>query len=91
MTPRVTPRVIAALATVGLAALTLSACANINNPFGGSKSTSHASPGERISLLELNDQLKVSDSLKGQDFFLPPAQPMAEWPVPGSPDRNGRF
>ena len=40
-------------------------------------------PGERISLLELSDQLKVSDSLKGQDFFLPPPQPQADWPLAG--------
>ena len=85
MTPRRTPRVLAAIAVVGLAAAALSACSslNISNPFGGAKSTSKASPGERISLLELNDQLKVSDSLKGQDFFLPPPQPLAEWPLPG--------
>ena len=32
---------------------------------------------------QLNDQLRVSDSLRGQDFFLPPAQPQADWPVAG--------
>jgi outer membrane protein assembly factor BamB len=83
MTPRRTSRVLVAIAVVGLAAAALGGCAGINNPFGGAKSTSKASPGERISLLELNDQLKVSDSLKGQDFFLPAPQPMAEWPLPG--------
>ena len=55
----------------------------MQNPFQSRPKVSKASPGARISLLELNDQLKVSDSLKGQDFFLPPAQPMAEWPLAG--------
>ncbi|HLY79949.1 MAG TPA: PQQ-binding-like beta-propeller repeat protein, partial [Caulobacteraceae bacterium] len=44
---------------------------------------SKASPGQRISLVELNDQLKVSESLKGQDFFLPPPAPQADWPLAG--------
>ncbi len=44
---------------------------------------SKAAPGQRISLVELNDQLKVSDALKGQDFFLPAPAPQAEWPLAG--------
>src|SRR5579859_4615748 len=83
MISRRSPRV---LAVVSLAALALGACSTLSNinPFHGrSPKASTASEGARISLLELNDQLKVSDSLKGQDFFLPPPQPQADWPLPG--------
>jgi outer membrane protein assembly factor BamB len=79
MTLRRQTSVIAALA---VAALAVGGCHSIPNPF-------HSPPkhvrdeGNRISLLELNDQLKVSESLKGQDFFLPPPSPQADWPVPG--------
>jgi outer membrane protein assembly factor BamB len=83
MTSRRASSVITALAAIVLAGVALSACSGISNPFESKPKPSRASPGERISLLELNDQLKVSDSLKGQDFFLPPPQPIAEWPLPG--------
>jgi outer membrane protein assembly factor BamB len=86
MTPRRSSRVIAAAAAIVLSGLALSAgstFSDISNPFASKPKASKASPGERISLLELNDQLKVSDSLKGQDFFLPPAQPIADWPLAG--------
>jgi outer membrane protein assembly factor BamB len=71
---------------VAAGALQLGACSTVKkaNPFHGRASAApRTEAGQRISLLELNDQLKVSDSLKGQDFFLPPAQPQADWPVPG--------
>jgi outer membrane protein assembly factor BamB len=80
MTPGRHARVVAA---VSAAAIALCACQSFPNPFHSRPKASTASAGERISLLELNDQLKVSDSLKGQDFFLPPAQPQASWPLPG--------
>ncbi|MFI4975221.1 MAG: PQQ-binding-like beta-propeller repeat protein [Caulobacterales bacterium] len=74
-----------ALAAVAVAALALTACSTLQNanPFKSKSAQSHASPGERISLLELNDQLKVADALRGQDFLLPPPQPIADWPLPG--------
>jgi outer membrane protein assembly factor BamB len=37
----------------------------------------------RIPVVTLSDQLKVSDTLKGQDFFLPQPAPMTSWPLPG--------
>jgi outer membrane protein assembly factor BamB len=82
MTPRRNAR---ALAAVSAAALALSACSTLSNvnPFHGRAKTASASQGQRISLLELNSQMKVSESLKGQDFFLPPPQPIADWPLPG--------
>ncbi len=76
------------LGVLALAALALSACATISkvgsiNPFHGRKHASTASKGVRIPVIALNDQLKVADILKGQDFFLPPPAPQSEWPLPG--------
>jgi outer membrane protein assembly factor BamB len=80
MTPRRHASVIAAIAVVGLVA---AGCHSVSNPFHSRPKPSRASPGQRISLLELSDQLKVSDSLKGQDFFLPAPSPQADWPLAG--------
>jgi outer membrane protein assembly factor BamB len=71
---------------VAAGALQLGACSTMKhaNPFHGrAAAPAKTEAGQRISLLELNDQLRVSDSLRGQDFFLPPAQPQADWPVAG--------
>jgi outer membrane protein assembly factor BamB len=83
---RRTARVSAAI--VAVAGLAVGGCSTIRNPFHrASPVTTEA--GQRISLLELNEQLKVSETLKGQDFFLPPPQPQAEWPLPGgSPEQS---
>jgi len=80
MTPRRRASVIAAIAA---ASLVVAGCHSISNPFAAKPKVSRAAPGQRISLLELNDQLKVSDALKGQDFFLPAPAPQAEWPLAG--------
>jgi outer membrane protein assembly factor BamB len=80
MTPRRHASVIAAIAVVSLVA---AGCHSVQNPFQSRPKPSKAAPGQRISLLELSDQLKVSDSLKGQDFFLPPPAPQADWPLAG--------
>ena len=80
MTPRRHASVIAAIAVTSLV---IAGCSSIHNPFAAQPKRSKASPGERISLLELSDQLKVSDSLRGQDFFLPPPAPQADWPLAG--------
>lgn len=83
MTPRRHARVIAAIA---IASLELAACSSLPRVprlFRGAPKPAETAAGERVSLLELNDQLKVSDSLRGQDFYLPPPQPLADWPVPG--------
>lgn len=73
-----------------VASLALSGCATVSkigalNPFHGRKgrSAATASKGVRIPVVALNDQLKVSDALKGQDFFLPPPAPQSDWPYPG--------
>jgi outer membrane protein assembly factor BamB len=80
MTSRRHARVIAATM---VAAVAVSGCKTIKSPFGGHPKPAQTAAGERISLLELNDQLKVSDSLKGSDFYLPAPQPQAEWAYPG--------
>jgi outer membrane protein assembly factor BamB len=76
------------LGVLALAALALSACATVSkvgslNPFHGRRHASTASKGVRIPVIALNDQLKVADALKGQDFFLPPPALQSEWPLPG--------
>jgi outer membrane protein assembly factor BamB len=83
MTPRRHASVIAAIAAASVA---LAGCSTVKlpDPFHARPKPSNAArEANRISLLELNDQLKVSDSLKGQDFFLPPAAPQADWPLAG--------
>jgi outer membrane protein assembly factor BamB len=82
MTPRRHVRVIAAVA---IASVAIAGCSTAGrNPFRAPPKPSNAAKeANRISLLELNDQLKVSASLKGQDFFLPAAAPQADWPTPG--------
>jgi outer membrane protein assembly factor BamB len=42
-----------------------------------------ASEGQRIPLLALDQQLNVSDALKGASFYIPPAQPLDDCPLPG--------
>lgn len=54
------------------------------NPFHGSKKThSAANEANRISIVTADEELKVSDTLRGQDFYLPPPAPMTAWPLPG--------
>jgi len=77
------------LGVVTATALALSACATISkvgsiNPIHGKRHhATTASRGVRIPVIAQNEQLKVADALKGQDFFLPPPAPQAEWPLPG--------
>jgi outer membrane protein assembly factor BamB len=84
MTTRRSARVLAAVAITAFALAGCSTTFSRLNPFHGGGSRAKAKDeGQRISLLELNDQLKVSPSLKGQDFYLPPPQPQADWPFAG--------
>ncbi len=87
MTPQSTSlRAGAALALAASLALagcnTLSAVGSLN-PFHGKAKASTAARGTRIPVVASEDQLKVSDSLKGQDFALPSPTPLADWPLPG--------
>ena len=78
------------IATLALVSASLAACGHggLRNPFAARPRPPAANEAQRISLLELNDQLKVSPSLKGQDFFLPPPQPQADWPTAGGTPEN---
>jgi outer membrane protein assembly factor BamB len=76
------------LGVLAATALALGACSTVSkvgslNPFHGKKHASTASKGVRIPVIALNEQLKVADSLKGQDFYLPPPAPQTDWPLPG--------
>lgn len=74
-----------------IAALALVSCATVDkvgqiSPFHGRHhrgASRTASRGDRIPVIALDQQLRVSDSLKGQDFYLPPPAPVTEWPTPG--------
>ena len=77
--------VLAALA-VGVLSLSVVGCGTVNklNVFSkGSGNKTRAAPGERIPLIALNQKLEVSEALKGQEFYLPDPQPVADWPLPG--------
>ena len=68
------------LMTILALALVVSGCArfpSLSNPFNHPKPSKYSGSGERISVLGPGDVLTVSDALKGQDFFLPDAQPVA--------------
>jgi outer membrane protein assembly factor BamB len=54
----------------------------LHNPFQRAKTSKYSGTGERINVLPA-DTLAVSDTLRGQDFFLPDPQPIAAWPLPG--------
>jgi len=61
----------------------VSGCGHINNPFGKGKDTKYTGKGERISVIAFDEKLSSSETLKGVDFYLPDAQPVASWPLPG--------
>ena len=63
MPPRRHASVIAAILALSVA---VTGCKSVSNPFRSRPKPSAIPAGKRISLLELNDQLKVSDALKGQ-------------------------
>jgi outer membrane protein assembly factor BamB len=74
-----------------MATVALSACSTINkagsvSPFHGrhhDTTSREDSKANRIPVVSLSEQLKVSDALKGQDFFIPEPAPMTSWPLPG--------
>jgi len=82
MTPARTLGVIAAVA-----ALALGGCSTMSKVGGLSpfhkKHVKSVAKGVRIPIIAPGEQLAVSDVLKGQDFFLPAATPLSEWPLPG--------
>ena len=70
----------------------LSACSTVSkvaslNPFHGksheSKAKKAKNEANRVPLVSLDDQIKVSDTLKGVGFQIAPAEPLSSWPLPG--------
>jgi outer membrane protein assembly factor BamB len=73
---------------LGLMLGSLAACSHL--PFmGGKKDVAEdnavASQGERLSIVAFDQKLEPSRSLKGVDYYLPPAQAVADWPVAAGP------
>ena len=74
-----------AVAALALGAAALDGCSTVGkvNPFHSRKHASTASKGVRIPIVAADEQLKVADSLKGQDFLLPTPSPQVDWPLAG--------
>jgi outer membrane protein assembly factor BamB len=71
---------IAAVLSVGLSGCQLLQAVNVLDK---QPNRSVASQGERIPVLQADDQVTPAAALKGQDFSLPQPTVMAAWPVPG--------
>lgn len=74
-------------------AMTVASCGTVRKalPFGlgGDKDpVATASAGERISILEFEQQLAPSAALSGRDFFLPGPQAATTWSQPGGNAEN---
>jgi len=80
-----TPSAKSLVAVLMIAALGASGCATVSrfNPFKGKETKEVATEGDRISILSADQKLEPADALKGVDFSLPPAEPVAAWPLPG--------
>ena len=71
-------------AAIAALAVGVSGCGHIHNPFSkGGAGGKYTGKGERISVIAFDQTLRVSDSLKGADFYLPDPQPVTSWPLPG--------
>jgi outer membrane protein assembly factor BamB len=81
----------AAAPALALALLTgLAGCSTVTSaidritPFdrdGGPQA--QASAGQRVSVVAFDQTISAAEALKGADFFLPEAKPLADWPLPG--------
>jgi outer membrane protein assembly factor BamB len=75
------------LAACLVAALGASGCSTLSrlNPFDRKDDgpQEFAGEGERISIVPADQRLEPAEALKGVDFALPPAAPIAAWPVAG--------
>jgi outer membrane protein assembly factor BamB len=74
-------------------AVTVASCGTVRRalPFGlggPDAPQATASEGQRISVLEFEQQLAPSAALSGRDFFLPGPQPVAAWTQPGGNAEN---
>ncbi|MDQ1153196.1 PQQ-binding-like beta-propeller repeat protein [Brevundimonas sp. SORGH_AS_0993] len=84
-------RVLKVALICGVAA-TMASCGTLtrNLPFIGKKDQpgATASAGQRISVLEFEQQLAPSAALSGRDFFLPGPQAATAWTQPGGTTEN---
>ena len=85
-------RVLKVALICGVAA-TMASCGTVsrNLPFGLGKkddAKATASAGERISVLEFEQQLAPSAALSGRDYFLPGPQAATAWTQPGGTSEN---
>ena len=72
-------------------AVSVSGCSTVRgladriNPFDGDKDENKtvATQGQRISIIAFDEKVAQAESLRGQDFALPAASPVADWPLPG--------
>ncbi len=73
------------LMVVSLLALSvgLSGCAGGLFNFNKDKEKAVASQGERISIIQFDQKLETSEALKDLEFFLPEAQTVSSWLLPG--------
>ncbi|MGE7197773.1 PQQ-binding-like beta-propeller repeat protein [Brevundimonas naejangsanensis] len=74
-------------------AMTVASCGTVRKalPFGlggGKDPVATASEGQRISILEFEQQLTPSAALSGRDFFLPGPQAVTSWSQPGGNAEN---
>jgi len=74
-------------------AVTVASCGTVRRalPFGlgGSDAPqATATEGQRVSVLEFEQQLAPSAALSGRDFFLPAPQPVTAWTQPGGNSEN---
>jgi outer membrane protein assembly factor BamB len=67
--------------------VTASGCSTVSkiNPFHRSDKEPKevASEGKRIAITAFDDKVEPAEGLKGADFFLPDAQPVTQWALPG--------
>src|SRR5450432_1591807 len=83
MNPARTLGVIAAVATLAVGGCSTVSKVSSLSPFHGKRQAKSTIKGVRIPIIAPGDTLAVSDTLKGQDFLLPAATQVTEWPLPG--------
>jgi len=81
------------VALLGGLAVSLASCSTVRNvlPFGlggSNEPKATATQGQRISVLEFEQQLAPSAALSGRDFFIPGPQAATAWTQPGGNAEN---
>ncbi len=77
--------VVLGLAVTAAGCSTVSGTVDRLNPFKPKEVKDEAADGRRISVIAFDEKVVVTEALAGQDFFLPPAAPQADWAQPGGP------